>query len=156
MNEALIKKCMWLLSIKYYVERESIMITLSPRTVEKLDDEIETSDILASVGYLDQIRIMLGDDEDSTPSRIRHDLLKLHELLFKIIRERYKPGIDDGDTIYELVDDIEETLTSIVENAEKILEIIAPIQDILLDASSEDDEDEEDDDEEYDEDQRDE
>lgn len=116
------------------------MIILTPKIIEKMEDKVETSDILQSIDHLDQIRYILADAEDLRPPQIRHDLLNLHGLLFKIIREKYTPAKDDGDEIFELVDCIEDTLNSIIENAEKILEIIVPIQNILLKAPTSDEE----------------
>ncbi len=69
--------------------------------------------------------------------------MNLHGILFKIIREKYTPAKDDGDQIFELISEIEDTLNSIIENAAKILEIIDPIQNILLKEPLSDEESEE-------------
>ena len=73
--------------------------------------------ILHAIDSLDQIRYILADAEYFRPPQIRQDLLSLHGLFFKIIREKYIPAKNDGDEIFELIDGIEVTLDSIVENA---------------------------------------
>lgn len=108
------------------------MIKLTPKILEKIEEEVETSQVLDAVNFLDQIRYLIADSEDCRPPQIREDLLQLHQLLFRVIRERFIPRPEDAEKILELTDNIEDTLSSIVENAEKILEITSLIQDSIL------------------------
>lgn len=107
------------------------MIKLTPAILEKMEEEIETSHVLYAIDVLDELRGLIGDGEDFGPPQIRDDLLQLHQLLFKLIREGYAPGKKDGEVIFELIDDIDCVLYSVIEHAEKILEIISPIQALI-------------------------
>ena len=97
------------------------MIKLTSEILEKIEEEIETPQLLGAVGFLDEIRCLIGESEDLRPPQIREDLLQLHQLLFA-------PDEADGEKIFELTDNIASTLSAMIEYAEKILQILSPIQ----------------------------
>ena len=117
------------------------MIKLPEDVLEKLDNEVDLSQLLYAVDDFAELRESASDG--------RNELLQLYELLRRLIQEERTPGKRDGEKIFELADSIECTLSSVVEMAKKISEIISSIQTLVLEGEDEslegdDDADEED------------
>jgi len=89
-------------------------------------DDFDTQEILYAVDSLDELRDALGDKSVSPPE-LRNQLLNLHSLLFDVIRE----GGDIDDEIFNLKDDIIQSLGIIMHNAEQIYEKINELADLL-------------------------
>ena len=54
------------------------MIKLTSKILEKIEEEMETSQLLDAVRLLDEIRYLIADSEDCRPPQIREDLFQLH------------------------------------------------------------------------------
>ena len=87
------------------------MIKLTEDVLEKLDNEVDLSQLLYAVDDFAELRESASDG--------RNELLQLYELLRRLIQEERTPGKRDGEKIFELADSIECTLSSVVEMAKK-------------------------------------
>ncbi len=100
------------------------MITLTSDVLEKIEEKIETSELMNAIG--------LSDELCDCSSQIQDDLSQLQQLLFKILHENQTPKEKDGDKIFELTDSIQCMIFALTENAEKISKLISPIQNLIL------------------------
>ncbi len=100
------------------------MITLTSDVLEKMEEEIETSELMNAIGFSDELC--------DCSSQIQDDLSQLQQLLFKILHESQTPEEKDGNKIFELTDSIQCMIFALTENAEKISKLISPIQNLIL------------------------
>ena len=100
------------------------MIKLSEEVLEKLDEEVDLSQLIFSIDDFNDLRSLTSDG--------REEMNQLHELLRSLLQHQQTPNKKDGDRIYELVDSIECILSSVRETATKISDIISPIQAIVV------------------------
>ena len=89
-------------------------------------NEFETEDLLYIIDNLDAMRGELADD-GIRPPEIRDNLLKLHQHAFDTIRL----GGQFPENIHELVDDITTSIDNIIENAEKMQELLYDFEERL-------------------------
>ena len=98
---------------------------ITPEIREQLEEAIETIQVLDAVDHLDRMRSHIGDRDINTPPQIRDDLMKLHSILREVLSASDNDTSDHG--LFELVWDIEENLYPVLENVQKILDLIEQI-----------------------------
>jgi hypothetical protein len=98
------------------------MIKLTEEVLEKLDEEVDLSQLMFAIDDFNDLRSLTSDG--------REEMNQLHQLLRSLLQHQQTSGKKDGDRIYELTDSIECILSSVIETATKISDIISPIQDI--------------------------
>ena len=98
---------------------------------EELYSEFDSSTLLDAVGYLDRMRKHLGDGVNLEPPRIRQELMDLHGMVMDASNGSAKYSIED---ISEQVSDIERSLVTIQEEAERILRIFRNLEEALNEA----------------------
>lgn len=96
------------------------MRRLSDEERLRLEENIDTMQILYAIDALDEIRALVADEENLRPPEIRDKLLALHQAAHGIINEGSQPA-ERGD-LKLLAGEIEDEVYPILENAEKILE----------------------------------
>jgi len=119
------------------------MARISEKTRQKLLDKFETMDILEAVEALDQIRHIMADGDEIKPPQVRDDLLNLHSILHKVVNEGHDMSEDED--IWKLASEIEDTLYPLLENAEKIVNVLQKLMDLDPDNDDADDDDEDED-----------
>ena len=91
---------------------------------KRIYEGFETARLLSAVEHVDQLRRLLGDDEDFRLPQIRHDLLRLHQLAIEFVNngvmskcsEVFFLAFDLDDqifTIREALDEIEKTIQTL-------------------------------------------
>jgi hypothetical protein len=100
------------------------MIKLTEEVLEKLDEEVDLSQLMFAIDDFNDLRSLTSDG--------REEMNQLHQLLRSLLHHQQTSGKKDGDRIYELTDSIECILSSVIETATKISDIISPIQAIVL------------------------
>ncbi len=100
------------------------MIKLTEEVLEKLDEEVDLSQLMFAIDDFNDLRSLTSDG--------REEMNQLHQLLRSLLQHQQTSGKKDGDRIYELTDSIECILSSVIETATKISDIISPIQAIIL------------------------
>ena len=70
---------------------------MSEKDWEALHENFDTTDLLSAVDSLDALRGYLNDREHFQPPEIRGELLKLHGLAMKVIRNGALAGAGEAD-----------------------------------------------------------
>ncbi len=94
------------------------MPKMTEKTIQKIYENYETSDLLTAVKLFDAMRSLTADQEDLRPPEIRKKLLKLHQILHKSVNEGF--GLDDDKELWNLAYELEDEIFTILENTEKI------------------------------------
>ena len=113
------------------------MARVNRQVLERLRAEYDTRQILDAVDALDEIRSLVRDDDNVGPPEVRSDLLKLHGMAHNLINEGHSSLPDDED-ISVLAFDIEDTIDTIRDNAEKILDSLQPLMTLSADPDDDD------------------
>jgi len=80
-------------------------------------DHFDSWELLSAVDRLDNIRYVLADKDDMGPPQARRDLMELHQLVFDAVRYS---GKHDREKILELLEDVQDVVREVLENAESI------------------------------------
>jgi len=99
------------------------------KAYEKLMEEFSSMEILETVTSLDEIRGIVGDREINRPPEIRDKLMRLHEM---VMDEKIT---SNGETIWDLANEIQDELYPIQEAIEQIMDVL----DKIIDSAPEDD-----------------
>ena len=100
---------------------------ITPEQRHNIDENFETEELLNIIDDLDEIRDIIADTEDCKPPQIRRDLLELHQLIFNMVKQ----GGSLTDEIYDLTGDISMTMSTIIEVAERIMDTVDQLEDLL-------------------------
>jgi len=108
------------------------MIRLNEEGIEELCDDYDTMQLLYAVDALDQVRYVIGDEEDFKPPEIRRQLMRIHKLASKRLTGGYRLTDEEVEELADLVDEVDMTLFSTVENLEKIQKALKPLSDKMF------------------------
>lgn len=111
---------------------------MSQKTLAKLQRKFESWDLLDAVDELDKIRYLTADVEEFFQPQVRLDLMKLHDMTFKLINHGDTSWSEDED-FWELAFEIEDTVRPIYEGAKKLLSIIHWLTSLAPDPFEEED-----------------
>ncbi len=106
---------------------------LSKKGLRKLAEDYETMDLLGAVDSLDAIRYLTGDQGINMPPQLRFDLMELHSLMFRLLREGGKLSKKEKEKLFDLIESTEDDIYTIIENAEKIMKILRPLYELFGD-----------------------
>ncbi len=82
-----------------------------------LHENFDTTDLLSAVDSLDALRGYLNDREHFQPPEIRGELLKLHGLAMKVIRNGALAGAGE---MFDLAEDLEQQVGQMMREMEQI------------------------------------
>ncbi len=77
----------------------------------KLEDDFDTTTILAAVDVVAELRGYFADREDGVPLELRDDILKLHQLAMDVVHLKFR---NKALGVFNWVGDIEIELTELV------------------------------------------
>ena len=101
---------------------------LSEKQQEKMYSDFLSQDLLTAVDHYDQIRYCVADQDDFKPPEHRFHLMELHDRFFKILG--YGSDELDIDDTWGKLEDIRYSIETIVENGEKLLEILDELSNV--------------------------
>ena len=108
---------------------------MSDKDWEALHENFDTAELLSAVDSLDALRGYLNDREHFQPPEIRGELLKLHGLAMKVIRNGALGGATE---MFDLAEDLEEQVGQMMHEMEQIahtLEKLTSLRPKSLDAA---------------------
>ena len=97
--------------------------------LEDFWDEFDTRKVLDAVDGLDNVRGVLGDDEDGRPPEVRQDLLKLHKMAMSM-RETQSSDPEEMEQLLNLATDIEMTVSECIEDLTRITDVVSRLLDL--------------------------
>ena len=97
---------------------------------QKIYEGFETTRLLSAVDHVDQLRRLLGDDEDFRSPQIRQDLLRLHQLAMEFVNN----GVTSkGPELFDLAFDLDDQIFTIREALDEIEKTIQTLTDLTPD-----------------------
>ena len=108
------------------------MIKLNEEELEELWNNYDTMHLLYAVDALDQVRYVIGDEEDFKPPEIRRQLMRIHELAFKQLGEGFTLKQEEVEELADLVDEVDMTVFGMIEELEKIQKALKPLFDKMF------------------------
>ena len=118
------------------------MAKLSEKSRQRLYEEFDTMDILHALDSIDKLRGLLSDEENFRPPEIRENLFKLHDIAFHAVNQ----GLDDQDDLWVLAVDLEDFMDDLIEEAERVREVLTKLTSLMPDPDDEEGDDEKEDD----------
>ncbi|WP_299492836.1 transposase [Acaryochloris sp. IP29b_bin.137] len=103
---------------------------------QHLYENFETTDLLAAVDHLDQVRGVLGDGPNWEPPEMRINLLKLHQLAMDVVNKGYKGQAQE---MFDLANDLDMEVFGIIESLEAIQRVLTTLTDLYPESLSYDD-----------------
>lgn len=97
---------------------------------QKVYEGFETTRLLSAVDQVDELRRMLGDDEDFRPPEIRQDLLRLHQLAMAFVNEG---ALSKGQEMFDLAFDLDDQIFSMREALDAIEKTIQTLTELAPD-----------------------
>lgn len=91
---------------------------MNERDWQRLTEGYETHQLLDAVDALDEVRGVLGDDENGGPPRLRTDLLHLHGLAMDVMGEGF---VSRAAGMFDLADDLSLEVSGVLEALERVL-----------------------------------
>ena len=76
---------------------------------------------------MDQVRYIIGDEEDFKPPEIRNQLMRIHKLASKLITGGYSLTDEEVEDLADLVDEVDMTFFTMIEQMEKIRKALKPL-----------------------------
>lgn len=113
--------------------------TVSTKKLEKLQQSFDTTDILAAIDTIDQIRYRI-----CKPEGMRDELLKLHSMAHTLINGDWTCNAPNDTPIWVLAQDLEIEIADFADKLNEIAEIIGKLGELLPEEEwNDEDEDEE-------------
>ncbi|NEZ68337.1 transposase [Leptolyngbyaceae cyanobacterium CCMR0082] len=97
---------------------------------QKIYEGFETTRLLSAVDHVDQLRQLLGDDEDFRPPQIRQDLLRLHQLAMEFVNNG---AMSKGPELFDLAFDLDDQIFTIREALDEVEKTIQTLTDLAPD-----------------------
>lgn len=103
---------------------------------QHLYENFETTDLLAAVDLLDEVRGVLGDGPNWEPPELRINLLNLHQLAMDVVNQGDK---DRAQKMFDLANELDMEVFGLLESLESIQKVLSALTALYPESLSYDD-----------------